>query len=489
MSDPRCSIVIPVHDRAGLTRRCLAAILADPPRTSFEIVVVDDASADETAAVLAEQPDPVRSLRRAQNGGFAVACNDGAGAARGELLLFLNNDTEPQPGWLDALVDHADAHPQAAAVGAKLLFPDGSVQHAGVVICQDGRPRHIYAGFRADHPAVQRPRAYQAVTAACMLVRRPDFERTGGFDPAFRNALEDVDLCLRLRAAGSEVHYCPTSVVVHLESASRGRGSTNVQHNFDLFRDRWAETVQRDDLRHYVEDGLLRINYRDTYPLAFQVSPELATASPGGPEADLIEEQQRHISDLLREVVRLTAHVAELELKSRAGGDPQRRLETNLGSPMRVSVRTAEAIEMQILDLQRRLADASNGFTASETLGYRKLLSDIHEMVDESVPEDATVLVISRGDDQALRLGARRAWHFPQDGDGTYAGRYPKDSDEAVAHLEALRTQGAQYLLVPSTSAWWLDHYDGFARHLRDHYLPLAERPECALYSLEEHTR
>jgi hypothetical protein len=125
-----------------------------------------------------------------------------------------------------------------------------------------------------------------------------------------------------------------------------------------------------------------------------------------------------------------------------------------------------------------------NGFEASELLRYRKHLDDIREVVDEVVPADATVLVISRGDDQALALGDRPAWHFPQEQDGTYAGSYPADSAAAVAHLEELRTRGAQYLLVPSTSAWWLDHYDGFARHLQERYSRLAERDECVLYSL-----
>jgi len=155
VTEPRCSIVIPVHGRAGLTRRCLEAILSAAPRTPFEIIVVDDASEDATPELLARQTDPVRSLRRERSGGFAAACNDGAAAARGDLLVFLNNDTEPHEGWLDALADHADAHLEAAVVGAKLLFPDGTVQHAGVVICQDGRPRHLYAGFPADHPAVE----------------------------------------------------------------------------------------------------------------------------------------------------------------------------------------------------------------------------------------------------------------------------------------------------------------------------------------------
>jgi GT2 family glycosyltransferase len=490
VSDPRCTIVIPVHGRAGLTRRCLEAILADTPRTSFEIVVVDDASDDDTPALLADQPpDVVRAVRREQQGGFAVACNEGAAAARGALLVFLNNDTEPHSGWLDALVDHADANQQAAAVGAKLLFPDGTVQHAGVAICQDGRPRHIYAGFPADHPAVERSRPFQAVTAACMLVRKPAFEQAGGFDPAFRNSLEDVDLCLRLRELGAEVHYCPAAVVTHLESASRGRGSQDVQHNFDRFRSRWEGFVKRDDIALYIEDGLLKPHYRETYPMGLEAAPELATLKPGGEEQSLIEAQQRHISLLIREVVRLTAHIADSEAASRTGGDPHGRLETVLGSPGRVSAREATTLEAEILRLQERIASLGNGFQPSPTLAYEQLLADIQTVVDETVPKRATVLVISRGDDEALRLGDREAWHFPRDADGTYAGSYPRSSEEVVAHLEDLRSQGAQYLLVPSTSAWWLDHYEGFARHLHDRCRPLAERQECAVYALEDEGR
>jgi GT2 family glycosyltransferase len=468
-----------VHGRAGLTARCLDTILADPPRTTFEIVVVDDASEDETPALLAGQPAPVRTLHRDRRAGFATACNDGAAAARGELLAFLNNDTEPQAGWLDALVAHADAHPAAGVVGARLLFPDGTVQHAGVVICQDGRPRHLYAGFPADHPAVTRARTLQAVTAACMLVRRGAFEDARGFDPGFRNALEDVDLCLRLREAGLEVHYCPESVVTHLESVSRGRGSQDVQHNFDLFRERWEGRVRRDDVDRYVDDGLLRLHYRDRYPIGIEAAPELAGGTGGADQVSgLIERQQRHISDLLQEVVRLTAHVAELELGSRqpAAGGRQ-------GDPQPLDI--VEDIEMRILDLQQRLAAAGNGFEPSEMLDYRRQLADMHQVVDESIPEGAIVLVISRGDEEALDLGPRRAWHFPQENDGTFAGSYPRDSEEAVAQLERLRGRGAQYLLVPGASAWWLDHYDGFARHLRERYRPLAEHEECALFALE----
>ena len=106
-------------------------------------------------------------------------------------------------------------------------------------------------------------------------------------------------------------------------------------------------------------------------------------------------------------------------------------------------------------------------------------------LVEERVPEGATVLVISRGDDEALDLGARQGWHFPQETDGAYAGRYPLDSDEAVAQLEQLRERGAGYLLVPGTSAWWLDHYEGFGRHL-ERYRRIAEQDEGTLFMLSE---
>src|SRR6185436_19309609 len=103
----------------------------------------------------------------------------------------------------------------------KLLYPDGSVQHAGVVIGRDRWPHHLYAGFPGEHPAVQRGRPVSAVTAACMLIHRRDFAALGGFDGAYRNGYEDFDLCLRLREEGREVRYCPRSVLYHLESVTR----------------------------------------------------------------------------------------------------------------------------------------------------------------------------------------------------------------------------------------------------------------------------
>jgi GT2 family glycosyltransferase len=493
----RCSIVIPVHGRAGLTRQCLDTLLREPPAVEFELVVVDDASPDETPAVLEAYGDRVQPVRLDTNAGFAGACNAGAAAARGELLVFLNNDTIPVAGWLDTLVAYADAHPAAGIVGAKLLFPNETIQHAGVVVCQDDNPRHIYAGFPAAHPAVNVSRRFQAVTAACMLVRRDVFDTVGGFDEAYRNCLEDTDLCLRAVESGHEVHYCHESVLYHLESVSRGRRSKEIERNAKLFRERWAGRARRDDIDYYVADGLLKVRYRDVYPVGLEVSPELAFVSgPGRAAVDrLLEQQSREVVDLLKETVRLTALAAELDPPAAAPAAPAGEAEVPPSSEdaHRLLLERVREVELQIHDLQSRVAvpgeqgngGRRQGFVPAEYFRYRQLMTEIRGVVDEKVPAGETVAVVSRGDDELLDLGAHRAWHFPQDADGAYVGYHPHDSAEAISRLEALRTQGARYLLVPPTAYWWLDHYRNFARHLEQRYRLLTRAEDgCLLFEL-----
>src|SRR4051794_31472684 len=418
----RCSIVMPVYGRAGLTRQCLDAVLADRPLVPFEVIVVDDASPDETRSVLASYGDAIRTVLRPENGGFANACNDGAAAADGEYLVFLNNDTVPVTGWLDELVAVADTHPKAAVIGSKLLFPNGTIQHAGVVICQDGNPRHVYAGFPADHAAVNRERALQAVTAASMLVRGDAFRRVGGFDAAFRNCLEDTDLCLRLRELGYEVRYCPASVLHHLESVSRGRRSKEIAEAGALFRERWSGKVERDDLRIYVEDGLLSIRYTGLYPLGLEVAPELATVQT----SDLtrfVERQSHQVADLLRETVRLTAHVADVEVDA---GEPGRRTDRVDGAGVAGLVADAERLQLDIHAFQVAVAGALSEIEAGGTpvrrpfvpgarLAYLDLKRRIAPVVEATVPPGATMVVVSRGDNSLLELEGRTGWHFPRE--------------------------------------------------------------------------
>jgi GT2 family glycosyltransferase len=300
-----CSVVIPVFNRASVTRQCLNALLGDLP-DAVEVIVVDDGSKDTTPEVLQTYRERLRVVTHKRNLGFATSCNDGAAASSSRFVVFLNNDTLPVEGWLDALVAYAEHHERAAVVGSKLLFPNDTIQHAGVVICQDRVPRHVYAGFPADHPAVSKSRRFQIVTAACALVRRDVFETSGGFDATFSNGYEDVDLCLRLAESGHEIHYCCESSLYHLEMVTRGYGSNEPNH--DLYMRRWGRQVQPDDFDYYLEDGLIGVSYPDYFPLDMSISPVLATieaTARDGAADRLLALRSRQVFETQRENIRL----------------------------------------------------------------------------------------------------------------------------------------------------------------------------------------
>ncbi|HEY2387433.1 MAG TPA: glycosyltransferase [Candidatus Binatia bacterium] len=219
-----CSIVIPLFNRAELTEQCLVNLAEVTQGARYEVVLVDNGSTDRTAEVLASLGGDVQVIRNAENRGFAAACNQGARAARGRHLVFLNNDTIPLSGWLAPLLAELDGDPRVAVVGSKLLYADGTVQHAGVIFTREiPIPYHVFYRSSADAPAVNRRREIHCVTAASMAVRRAGFEAIGGFDEGFVNGYEDVDFCLRVRQRGDKVVYQPASTLYHLESQTPGR--------------------------------------------------------------------------------------------------------------------------------------------------------------------------------------------------------------------------------------------------------------------------
>jgi GT2 family glycosyltransferase len=433
----KSTVIIPVFNQAALTKQCLETILG---REDCEVIVVNDASTDGTAKLLAGFDDRITVITHRKNCGFAKSCNEGAAAARTKYLVFLNNDTIPQPAWLEGLEHYADTHPRVSVVGSKLLYPVNTIQHAGVVICQDRYPRHIYTGFPADHPAVNRSRRFQIVTAACMLVRRKIFAAAGGFDVRFRNGFEDVDFCLRLGERNHEVHYCAQSVVQHFESVSPGRFKHD-KDNVALYRERWLPRVQPDDFRYYMEDGLLSVSYEGTFPIHLEVSPELAILSGDARQREsekLLAARARQVADLTRQNTRLA-----LELGKQGNDSPELR--------------------------------------------YQELRQHIREMVLQQVPMGATVLVVSKGDSALLDFPGRRGWHFPQTERGTYAGHHPASSTQAIAHLETLRAKGGDYLLIPATSRWWLDYYPQFRQHLDARAVRLGCTDDnCLIYALNQ---
>lgn len=252
------SIIIPVFNNLKYTVQCLEAVAANTGYKPYEVVIVDNCSTDGTKEYLASLEGDVRVLTNDSNLGFAVACNQGAKAAEGDYLVFLNNDTVPLAGWLENLVKVVSERADTAIVGSKLLYPDNTIQHAGVIFdVKDSKffLSHIYRRFDKDHPAVNHIREFNAVTAACMLVKKEVFLDLGMFDEGYTNGYEDVDFCLKARERGHKIIYNPESVLYHHESVTDGRfdfGEKNTNH----FLRRWGDKIQPDYKMKMMEDGL-----------------------------------------------------------------------------------------------------------------------------------------------------------------------------------------------------------------------------------------
>jgi GT2 family glycosyltransferase len=244
---PRFSIVIPLYNRLLFTTICIRALAAVADCwEETEVILVDNGSSDGTGDFLATLGDPFRVVTNTRNCGFARACNQGAAAARGTYVVFLNNDTVPQPGWLTALAQAITGPTRPAVVGARLLFPDETIQHAGLGFNAQREPVQLSYGDAADG-AARRSRAVPAVTGACMMIERERFLGQGGFDEGYVNGFEDLDFCCRIRKDGGAIWYEAESVLYHFESASDGRYRSDVA-NYERFRERWADWLAADPL-------------------------------------------------------------------------------------------------------------------------------------------------------------------------------------------------------------------------------------------------
>jgi GT2 family glycosyltransferase len=243
---PDVTVVMLTYNRWDLTKEALR-LLAEVTQPRYEVVIVDNASTDGTLAEL-DRVEGARILRNPTNLGFGPANNQGAAMARGRYLLLLNSDAWVRPGWLEPLIEVADADPGVAAVAPKLLYPDGRLQEAGSIIWRDGRVRQYGDGDRSNRPEYNFRRTVDYASAACLLVRRSAFRSVGGFDPRFAPVYyEDVDLCLALAARPGRVVYQPRSVVEHVRGASSTGGvqSARVERNRRVLRARWQSVLDR----------------------------------------------------------------------------------------------------------------------------------------------------------------------------------------------------------------------------------------------------
>lgn len=243
------SIIIPVYKRSDLTKRCLNSLVATLPKGRCEVIVVDNASEDDTPQLLSNfNPEGVFDLKvitNESNDGFSRANNQAALKARGDYLLLLNNDTEAISGFYEALIQAAEANPDRGAIGAKLLYEDGTIQHAGVGL-RYGTPRHFFRSHPSDAEEVNYSRACDMVTGACLLTPRELYLQLGGLDEAYLNGYEDVDYCIRLLQYHKQVWYEASAVLYHLESQTEGRTSFG-HRNFAVLYNRWAQLFLNHD--------------------------------------------------------------------------------------------------------------------------------------------------------------------------------------------------------------------------------------------------
>jgi GT2 family glycosyltransferase len=373
---PGASIAVVTYNSLSFTKMCLAAVLHNTEGPPFELIVVDNASTDGTIdylrSVAAANPQ-VRLVLNDRNRGFAAANNQALALARGRLLVLLNNDTVPPPGWLTRLAAHlADpdvglAGPVTNRIGNEAEVPATYATYGDMLRFADDRAAR-FAGQRFDIPV---PCMF------CLGMRRDAWETIGPLDERFEvGLLEDDDYARRAELAGYRLVCADDTFVHHFGQGSFGK------------------------------------------------------LVPTGEYTRLLDANQRRYKE-----------------KWGRGWKPYGR---------------------------------------RQPPEYAAVVSKVRDTVGRLVPPGAVVVVVSKGDEQLVDLDGRSGRHFPQDPSGAYAGFYPADGAAALAHLEALRTKGAQYLVVPATAAWWLDHYPALADHLLRRCNVLSRDEDLLLVELTE---
>ena len=244
----RVSIIIPTRDAPDVFERCLKSIFTKTSHPNFEVIVLDNETTDERALEVMKEY-PLRRIPFPNPFNFSGANNQGAAAATGEFLVFLNNDTEViTADWLQHLLYYAE-QPDVGAAGALLAYDDRTVQHAGVALGMRGTADHTMRRFPIDVDGyagnLACAREVSAVTGACLMIRKALFEEVGGFNEHFFTAYQDVDLCLRLRARNLRVICTPQALLLHHESVSRRSYYDMIDRM--LLLDQWEQVIERGD--------------------------------------------------------------------------------------------------------------------------------------------------------------------------------------------------------------------------------------------------
>ena len=256
---PLVSIIIPTKDQATLLECCVKSILNNSTYLNYETILVDAGSIEESTkklyAKFAKQPQ-VKLLKWDKPFNYSAVNNFAATHAKGDQLLFLNNDTKViSSDWIEAMLEFA-SRGDVGAVGAKLLYPNCTLQHAGVILGIGGVAGHSHKYFPPNSfgyfGRLVIPQNLSAVTAACIMIPRNVFKEVGGFDEGYALAFNDVDLCLKIRALGKLVVWTPHAELYHYESKTRGYEDTSEKQarfkgEIDRFQARWGEVLSQGD--------------------------------------------------------------------------------------------------------------------------------------------------------------------------------------------------------------------------------------------------
>jgi GT2 family glycosyltransferase len=258
---PKVSIIIPTKDRPGLVKQCIDSILEYSTYKNIEIIVIDNNSEEEAFFRLIENykqkyPSLVKCYREEIPFNFSLLVNSGVRHAEGTYVLLLNNDTKViTPDWIERMIGYAQKE-EVGVVGVKLLYPDQSIQHAGVALGIGGVASHVFLYEERCSPLyhhyINSTINYSALTAACIMVSKEKYQQVDGFDPVFVSDYNDIDFCLKLREKKYYNLYLPQVELFHYESISRGRSNSNTAayqrylQETAIFKKKWDAVIQQD---------------------------------------------------------------------------------------------------------------------------------------------------------------------------------------------------------------------------------------------------
>ncbi len=246
VDSPDVSVIIPCHNKVEVTYCALCALLLGHNSTSFEVILVDDASSDDTSE-LADLISGITVIRNDEAQRFLRSCNLGVTQARGDYVVLLNNDTEVTAGWLDALIDSFSRFDKVGLAGSQLRYPDGSLQDAGGIIWGTGNPWNYGGGQSPEDPRYSYARQADYLTGAALMTTKAIWDEVGGLsnylEPMY---FEDTDFAFKVREAGYKTYYVPSSVVYHYEGMTSGTDTSSgfkryQEVNRSKFKQRWRK--------------------------------------------------------------------------------------------------------------------------------------------------------------------------------------------------------------------------------------------------------